>query len=175
MRLGAGWKRVPLAGAVAGDVLLSGMAAAAEQRTLRLGELELAYDAARWRAEPIGENSVAMQPISATGGKRDPVMVDRTPVGESGCTHLAPRKLAAGPYEEPTATAAEVDNRPAIRLTAHSRGRNAMPRGTVICAEHRGAAYMLSATRPGCRSGGRNLFSGIDPLQELADGVRFLP
>jgi hypothetical protein len=45
----------------------------------------------------------------------------------------------------------------------------------VICVEHRGAAYLLAATRPGCRSGGVNLFSGADPLLELAGGVRFLP
>jgi hypothetical protein len=50
-----------------------------------------------------------------------------------------------------------------------------MSQGMVICVEHRGNAYLLSATRPGWRSGRRNLFSGIDPLPELAAGIRFLP
>ena len=50
MRVGTGWKRAPLGDAIACGVLLVGMAAAAEQRTLRLGEMELAYDATRWRA-----------------------------------------------------------------------------------------------------------------------------
>jgi hypothetical protein len=31
--------------------------------------------------------------------------------------------------------------------------------------------YLLQALQPGC--GGRNLFSGIDPLTEIADGITF--
>ena len=46
-------------------------------------------------------------------------------------------------------------------------------RGVVICTVHRGSAYVLTASRPGCRSGGQNLFSGTDPLQELVGGITF--
>ena len=60
-----------------------------------------------------------------------------------------------------------------LRIEAHTRCRNAMPRGVVICTVYRGSAYVLTANRAGCRSGGQNLFSGTDPLQELVGGVTF--
>jgi hypothetical protein len=66
-------------------VLLVGMAAAAEQRALRLGEMELIYDAARWRVEPAGENSVTLQPVGDAARELDPVMVDRGPGRERDC------------------------------------------------------------------------------------------
>jgi hypothetical protein len=156
-------------------LVMAAGAAAAEPRSHRLGEMELVYDAARWRAEPANGRSVTLQPIGEAAGKLDPVMVDRGPAGDGGCEHLARGKLAAGPYAEPAIATMEIAGRPAIRITAHTRCRNAMPRGVVICVEHRGSAYLLSATVPGCRSGARNLFSGIDPLMELAGGVRFPP
>lgn len=148
---------------------------AAEQGTLRLGEMELSYDTTRWRAEPASGNSATMRPIGDVARKLDPVVVDHSPAGDRRCEHLARGKLAGGPYDEPTISTTEIAGRPATRITAHTRCRNAMPRGVVICIEHRGAAYLLSATAPSCRSGGHNLFSGIDPLKELADGIRFLP
>jgi hypothetical protein len=148
--------------------------AVAEAGTLRLGGMELTYDAARWRAEPVGDNAVTMRPIGEVARKLDPVVVDRRPIS-GGCGQLARNELAAGPYEGAEQSATELAGRPAIRLTAHTRCRNAMPRGVVICVEHRGTAYLLSATRPGCRSGAVNLFSGVDPQMELAAGVRFLP
>jgi hypothetical protein len=162
-------------GVAACAVLVAGLAAAAEPGALRLGEMELVYDTARWRVESAGENSVTLQPVGDAARTLDPVMVDRGPGSEKDCERLARRRLVDRTYEEATASAAEIAGRPAVRLTAHTRCRNAMPRGVVICVEHRGTAYLLSATRPGCRSGGRNLFSGIDPLLELAGGVRFQP
>ena len=113
--------------------------------------------------------------IGDSARELDPVMVDRDPAGIADCGQLARRKLGHQLYDEATQSVTEIAGRPAVRLAAHTRCRNAMPQGVVICVEHRGTAYLLSATRPGCRSGGRNLFSGIDPLLELADGVRFLP
>ena len=164
-----------LRGVVASAVVMAGLTAASEPGALRLGEMELVFDAARWRAEPAGENSVTLQPVGDAARKLDPVMVTSGPAGERDCERLARRRLADRLYEEASASAAEIAGRPAVHLTAHTRCRNAMPRGVVICVEHRGTAYLLSATRPGCRSGGRNLFTGMDPLLELAGGVRFLP
>ena len=36
-------------------------------------------------------------------------------------------------------------------------------------------AYLLKAFTGSCRSGAKNLFSGIDPLDELVGGIRFVP
>ena len=47
--------------------------------------------------------------------------------------------------------------------------------GVVICLPFRDTGYVLKATQLSCRSPGYNLFSGIDPLQELLDGIRFVP
>ncbi len=54
---------------------------------------------------------------------------------------------------------------------AHTGCRNATPRGVVACAKVAGRTYLLQAVQAGCS--GRNLFSGIDPLTELADGISF--
>lgn len=45
------------------------------------------------------------------------------------------------------------------------------PRGEVACVLVGGRAYLLQAAQPGC--GGRNLFSGIDPIAEVASGISF--
>lgn len=148
--------------------------AAAQTHSVRLGNMELVYDASRWRPEPGGADEVAMHPIGDAGLKLDPVHISRFPGGgRQDCERLAPRQLSAALYEEPMADVTTVAGVSSLRLEAHTRCRNAMPRGVVICTSYRGAAYVLSATRPGCLSGGRNLFSGIDPLQELVSGISF--
>ncbi len=56
-------------------------------------------------------------------------------------------------------------------FSAHTGCRNATPRGEVLCVKVGKRAYVLEALQVGC--GGRNLFSGIDPLAEIAAGVTF--
>ena len=50
-----------------------------------------------------------------------------------------------------------------------------MPSGVVVCMPYRGSGYAVTASQTGCRDGARNLFSGIDPLDELVRGIRFVP
>ena len=112
----------------------------AEPRTLRLGEMELAFDAGRWRAESVSENAVNMQPIGAIVRAPDPVLVSRAASdGIDNCQALARRQLSDSFYEEATVNAIEVAGVTAIRLVAHTRCRNAMPRGVAICAQYRGS------------------------------------
>jgi hypothetical protein len=96
-----------LRGVVACAVLMSGLAAAAEPCALHLGEMELVCDAARWRVEPAGENSVTLQPVGDAARKLDPVMVDRGPGDQRECERLARRRFADRFYEEATTPTAE--------------------------------------------------------------------
>jgi len=149
--------------------------AAAEPRTLRLGDMELAYDGERWRAEPDGDRAVTMRPAGAIERKLDPITLTWAPAeGIEGCRTLAARAFS-DLYEQPEAGPIEIAGTPGIRLAAHTRCRNATPTGVVACVPYRGSVYLLTATQTSCRSPGFNLFSGIDPLRELLDGMRFLP
>jgi hypothetical protein len=151
-----------------------GTLAAAQTHSVRIGDMELDYDASRWRPEPGGADEVAMHPIGAAGVKLDPVHLERFPRSQrEDCETLAPAQLPASLYEEPMADVTTVAGLPSLRMEAHTRCRNAMPTGVVICTAHHGSVYVLTANRPSCDSGGRNLFSGIDPLQELVGGITF--
>jgi hypothetical protein len=148
--------------------------AVAQTRTVNVGDLWVEYDSSRWRPEPGGADELGMHPIGAAGEKLDPVHVARFPgSGREDCEKLAGRQLPRDLYEGPMASITKIAGISSLRLEAHTRCRNAMPRGVVICTAYRGSAYVMTATRPGCRSGGRNLFSGTDPLQELISGITF--
>jgi hypothetical protein len=157
-------------------IFWSGLSARAEPLTLRLGEMELVYDAARWRADATSDASVMMQPIGALATVLDPVRVTKAPdIGRDGCEGLARTQLSASLYDRPTIVPFAVANVRAIRMEAHSRCRNAMPSGVAVCMPYRGSGYVLTVSQTGCRDGARNLFSGIDPLEELVRGIRFVP
>ena len=158
-------------------VLCAGASNAAETAILRLGALQLSYDATRWSAVRAGDGAFTMQPIGAIADELDPVDVTRVQArATDSCETLARRKLSAPMYDgNPAGVAIEIAGVKALRMTADHGCRNAMPSGVVICAPHRDKFYVLTASRPGCRSGANNLFSGIDPLHELASGIRFDP
>jgi hypothetical protein len=86
---------------------------------------------------------------------------------------LAQRAFALGHYDasEIISTPVAVGGVAAERFAAHTGCRNATPLGEVVCVRFKERAYLLSALQPGC--GGRNLFSGIDPLDEIAAGIAF--
>ena len=143
--------------------------------TLPFADMEIAYDGQRWRPER-GDTAVTLQSIGDDARRLDPVTIKRSVVaGRAGCLDLARQELAGRIYESPTISEIQVANLPAVRVTAHTRCRNAMPHGGVICVHHRGNAYLLTANKESCRSGAANLFSGIDPLYEIATGLRALP
>src|SRR5260221_650971 len=120
-------------------------ALAAEPRTLRIGHMELVYDAERWMAEPSNDNLVTMRPIGAIAEMHGPVSVSRSPSdGVDSCDGLARIELPESLYEKPTSQAVELGGLPAFRFVAHSRCRNATPRGVVICTHNRGGAFLLT-------------------------------
>jgi hypothetical protein len=168
--------KLTLALAVAVGLIWSSATGAADRKTLRLGHLELSYDAERWRAEPVGDTLATMLPTGTVARKLDAITISRAPAdGIEGCRALGTHQFQGSLYEEPTAGPIEVAGVAGIRLNAHTRCRNATPTGVVVCVPYRGMGYLLKATQFGCRSPGYNLFSGVDPLRELLDGIRFVP
>jgi hypothetical protein len=154
--------------------IAAGAAAAATPKLLRLGDMQISYDGARWRADASGEGVLTMHPVGAIATKFDPVRVTRAP-GDQSCEKLGRDALPKTLYEDTAGIHIDVAGMKALRMSAHTRCRNAMPQGVVICMMSGGSAYLLTASRDGCRSGGNNLFSGIDPLNELMGGLRFTP
>lgn len=156
-------------------VLLSCMvgAARATEMIVNLGDARVRYDDARWTATPSAA-SIRFEPQGEVMRRVDPVELQM--VDEAGdCDALAARAFALGPYDESEITrqATRIGGIDGVRLSAHTRCRNATPRGVAACVRFEGRAYLLSAVLPGCR--GRNLFTGIDPLSELVAGISFLP
>jgi hypothetical protein len=120
-------------------------ALAAEPRTLRLGHMELVYDAERWITERSNDNPVTMRPIGAIAEMHGPVSVSRKPSdGIDSCEGLARIELPGSLYEKPTSQTVEVARLAALRFVAHTRCRNATPQGVVICIHKRGSAFLLT-------------------------------
>jgi hypothetical protein len=149
-------------------------ALAAEPRTLRLGHMELVYDAQRWIAERSNDNLVTMRPIGAIAERHGPVSVSRKPSdGIDSCEGLARIELPEWLYRPPTRQAVEVAGLAALRFVAHTRCRNLTPQGVVICIHNRGSAFLLTLNMVNCGDRFGNRFSRTDRLQELIGGIRF--
>jgi hypothetical protein len=86
---------------------------------------------------------------------------------------LARRAFDIGLYDalERLPVATRIGGVEGVRLSASTGCRNATPPGAVACVRVAGRAYLLQALQPDC--GGRNLFTGIDPLAEIAAGIGF--
>lgn len=152
---------------------LAGLAAAAlaSQSVIELGDAHVRYDDTRWTAaERPGR--IELTPIGKVARKLDPVHV-RVIEASNSCTELALQAFAIGHYETAglAPTPIGVGGIKGERFEAHTGCRNATPRGVVICVKTGGKAYLLQSVNVGCE--GRNLFSGIDPLAEIAEGLTF--
>jgi hypothetical protein len=149
------------------------VAAHAEQRTVRLGAALVRFDIARW-ATTETTGAVYFNPRSDVAPKLDPVELRRIPDnGVATCEAQATRMFGLGHYDLGSIVRAPLSlgGVSGERFTAHTRCRNATPRGEVACVHVGGATYLLVAVNDGCQ--GNNLFSGIDPLSEIAAGVTF--
>lgn len=149
-----------------------GVALAADT-VLKLEDATVRYDETRWRAS-VAARGATFIPQRELARGLDPVVLhvvdDAAP-----CPVIARRIFHSGAYDE-RAIAVEktiIGGVAGVRLVAHTRCRNATPRGEVACVRLGKRAYLLEALQPGCR--GRNLFSGIDPLAEIAAGISFAP
>jgi len=145
----------------------------AAEAIVELGDARVAYDDARWRAvEQRGRIEFAPQGENA---RRMDGAVLRIVDGDNACSDLALQAFEVGLYDTDglTSTPVAVGGIAGERFEAHTRCRNATPRGVVICVKHGAYAYLLQSLNPGCS--GNILFSGIDPLNEVAAEITFAP
>jgi len=146
--------------------------APAGESVVDLADARVRFDDSRWRATEehgrIGFTSVGekMRLI-------DPVELQVRDDGET-CADLALQAFALGAYDTTglAPAPATIGGIAGERFSAHTNCRNATPRGVIICARHRGRAYLLQSLNPGYTGG--NLFSDIDPLAEIAGSIRFV-
>lgn len=159
--------------ALLGAVAVAVCAARAEERTVRLGAALVRFDSARWAATQT-TGAVYFNPQGDVAGKLDAVELRRIPDGDMAtCEAHATRMFGMGHYDlgSIVRTPLSLDGVSGGRFTTHTRCRNATPRGEVACVHVGGATYVLVAVNDGCQ--GNNLFSGIDPLGEIAAGMTF--
>lgn len=162
-----------VAGALAALMALSTPASSASS-TLRIGDATIEYDAARWQAVAKENDAALFVPRGEAAQKLDAVEFGVHPDTEAAsCADISARLFSAGHYD-----ASHVRTIPttiggvaAERYEAHTRCRNATPTGTIACIRRDRRTYVLLSLQTGC--GGSNLFSGVDPLGEIAKGVRF--
>jgi len=164
------WRRCALLFIACCPALMPSKAVGGEA-TAALGNARVRYDDTRWQAVEYAER-IMFTPVGEEMRSIDPVMLRVTDGGET-CTALALQAFETGLYDtaELAPTPVMVGGVTGERFAAHTGCRNATPLGVVICVKAGGFAYLLQALNPGCS--GRNLFSGIDPLAGIADGIRF--
>jgi hypothetical protein len=143
----------------------------AADTVVRLGDASIRFDRARWKAS-ISHDSISFAPQGEPARELDPVLL-RVVSEDAPCAALAESAFGIGHYDvsDMARTPIEIGGVSGERFMAHTGCRNATPRGVIACAKVSGRTYLLQALQPGC--GGRNLFSGIDPLAELTDGITF--
>jgi hypothetical protein len=151
-------------------VAVSSTALAADT-TVRLGDASVRFDRARWQAS-VSHDSISFAPQGEAARELDPVVL-HVVSEDATCAALAERAYEFGHYDasdiEPAPAA--VGGLSAERFAAHTGCRNATPQGVILCVKKGSRTYLLQALQAGC--GGRNLFSGIDPLAEITSGITF--
>ncbi|MTD93007.1 hypothetical protein GIW81_01520 [Hyphomicrobium sp. xq] len=146
-------------------------AALAAEVAVRLDDASVRFDRARWQAS-VSHDGISFSPHGEAARELDPVVL-RVVAGEQSCAVLAATAFGIGHYD-----LSAIEGTPIViggiggeRFMAHTGCRNATPRGEIICAKVAGRTYLLQALNAGCE--GRNLFSGIGPLEEIASGISF--
>jgi hypothetical protein len=156
-----------------GAIGIAACAAHAEQRTVRLGAALVRFDSTRWATTETA-GAVYFNPQGDVARELDAVELRRIPDhGALTCEAQATRMFGLGHYDLGSIVRAPLSlgGVSGEGFTAHTRCRNATPRGEVACARVGNALYLLVAVNNGCE--GNNLFSGIDPLGEIAAGLTF--
>ncbi|HWK37563.1 MAG TPA: hypothetical protein VNR88_01485 [Hyphomicrobium sp.] len=150
---------------------LTPFAAVAAEVTASLASVRVRYDDTRWRVSDRGE-WLRFNPLGEIARDRDPVGLHVLNDAAS-CAELARAAFDGGRYDKQSlaASGVSIGGLTAERFAAHTGCRNATPRGVIICVKHGGHAYLLQALNAGCT--GRNLFTSIDPLAEIANGIHF--
>ncbi len=161
---------MPTLAAIVAGICLFGLASA-KAAEFSTDDLRLAYDDSRWRIEAASAHTI-FTPIGDASRVFDPVRLAIVQGQEVGgdCGALAKAVLSGEHYVEAETAATMIDGRPALKVSAATRCRNATPKGVVLCIPALSAAYLLSTTIASCRTA-NNAFTGADGLDELAAGI----
>jgi hypothetical protein len=151
-------------------VAVSSVALSADA-TVRLGDASVRFVRARWQAS-VFQDSISFAPQGKAARELDPVVL-RVVTGEQPCAVLAESAFGIGHYDVSAMERApiEIGGVSGERFMAHTGCRNATPQGVILCVKTGARTYLLQALNIGCE--GRNLFSDIDPLAEIASGITF--
>ncbi len=159
---------------LAAGLLASGPSLAADQQRVRLGDMELGYDAGHWRAERTAERVQTMRPVGEASGQRRTVVITQAPGPDvDGCEAVARAQLSPPLYDAPAVHPVDIGGVNAVAVQAPTRCRNAAPAGVAICVPYNGTHYLLTARLSECRSDAGNPFSTIDPLEQIIRRIRF--
>jgi hypothetical protein len=152
------------------------LGASAAEPAVHVGGATINFDPAHYRGLSLSAVAAYFAPQKEAAHDLGPVDVRVYSGAESlSCAELAQQTFAAHSYDDTAIeqSAASIGGFPAERFGAHTRCRNATPRGEIACVVARGQTYVFSALQAGCA--GRNPFSGVDPLAEIIGGVTFAP
>ena len=146
-------------------------AALAAETSVRLGDATVRFDAARWKTT-ASDSSVVFTAQGEAERELDPVTL-RLLSDDAPCAAMAERSFQIGHYDlsESSPRPVTIGGVAGEGFSAHTGCRNATPRGEVVCVKVGKRTYVLEALQVGC--GGRNLFSDMDPLAEIAAGITF--
>lgn len=152
--------------------VMAAVPAGASQAVARIGDARISYDAARWQVT-TAPTGLYFEPLDESE-RLDPLALQVTQ-SEETCEALAARAFPPENYDvgDLAPTPIRLGGVEGVTLAAHTRCRNATPPGVAACVRVNGRAYVLQSVPIGCR--GRNLFRGIDPLEEIGDGLSFDP
>lgn len=118
--------------------------AAAEQQVARVGDMTIRTDAARWSATSHSPDELLLSPTSSIAGKHDAVRIVRRK-GEAlqDCRALAKSQWSSDIYADQRTEVAQLGGQQAVRITLHTRCRNATPTGVMVCTIHHGSLYAV--------------------------------
>ena len=150
--------------------------AAAEQHLARIGDLTVRTDPARWSAASHSPDELLLSPTGSISGKHDAVRIVRRK-GEAlqDCSALAKSQWPGDIYADPRTEVTQLGGQQAVRLTLHTRCRNATPPGVMMCTFHHGSLYAVMSDNAitDCRKFERVVFPQAIYFEELVRATTF--
>jgi hypothetical protein len=143
----------------------------AEPSSVHVDGATIRYDAARYAATTSARGTV-FTPLPSTKDLA-PVTVRVLSGSEESCDALTLRAFNPDLYavEYLQSFPITVGGVKGVRMSAHTRCRNATPIGEGACVTEGGRSYLLESVQASCR--GVNPFTGTDALREIAAGITF--
>lgn len=161
---------------IAGQTPASGPAGAAELVHIELGALSALVDRKDWGFEVTGDDRIRLTPMEPGNDDLEPVELVRVKAAAPGaCPDLIGAELTEELYRKAETKPATLSGLPATRAEAHTRCRNATPKGVAVCAVAGIDAYLVVSRIETCRRGPGSAFAGESPLDKLLRVLQLAP